>query len=616
MKKVQRLLLAATILGTLTATGEQGDAFRQTYPAAPDIAAKNRRLVAQDLEKASAEWKQSPVVYYVVPPLSDIPRTPDRYPADGVALGPVEVIAAQGEFEPASLVVRSLKAVDRFIIRAQDLQGPDGATIPASALDIKLIKVWYQSGAAWYGYFADALGRRLVPELLVNDEDLIRVDCETRDNYVRYNNADGSVHHQWMSANFMVVNYSKANQANLALIKDAETLQPVVLNPDEFKQFFVTVGVPRDARDGVYTGNLDLLAEGRVIGSVPVRLRVLPFELPQPKTYYDQAKKLYLSLYGTAARNPTILRNLAEHNARHAMGFPELNPMNPDQFEADAALAQETGIATRPLFRSAPSANIRADQDNPTGEQQLRLKVLRKQIAGAAELCQKVLGHTDFYSYGVDEGGPDTIRSERAAWRTAHDAGGKVMVSTHPWRRLLFALDYMVMPGMPAEKRETEIRKFHEANPDSLAGWYANPHSGPENPNYFRRIQGMMTYKGNYDVSSNYCWWRNNWNDMATPYESYLRNLVMVQATRDDVLDSLAWEGVREGLDDIRYATKLKQLALQAMQSKNGDIMLLGRRALGYLAYWDEKRGDLDAFRYEAINYILRMEKALKGGKS
>jgi hypothetical protein len=103
---------------------------------------------------------------------------------------------------------------------------------------------------------------------------------------------------------------------------------------------------------------------------------------------------------------------------------------------------------------------------------------------------------------------------------------------------------------------------------------------------------------------------------MATPYESYLRNLVMVQATRDDVLDSLAWEGVREGLDDIRYATKLKQLALQAMQSKNGDIMLLGRRALSYLAYWDEKRGDLDAFRYEAINYILRMEKALKGGKS
>jgi len=389
-----------------------------------------------------------------------------------------------------------------------------------------------------------------------------------------------------------------------------------VLNPDEFKQFFVTVGVPREARDGIYTGNLDLLAEGRVIGSIPVRLRVLPFNLPGPKTYYNQAKNFYVSLYGTAARNPKILRNLADHNALNSMGFPDLNPMNPARFEADAALAREVGIATRPLFRSAPSANITSSQDNPTGEQLLRLRILRKQIADAAELCERVLGHTDFYSYGVDEGGPDTIRAERAAWRTAHDAGGKVMVSSHPRQRLLFALDYMVMPGMPCEERELEIRKFHEANPDSLTGWYANPHSGPENPDYFRRIHGMMAYKGGYDLSSNYCWWRNNWNDMATPYESYLRNLTMVQATRDDVLDSLAWEGIREGLDDIRYATKLKQLALQALQSKDGDTMLLGRRALGYLAYWDEKRGDMDAYRYEAINYILQMAKALKGGKS
>ena len=615
MRSIRSLLFATAIPVAVVAASVQEEGFRQTYPVAEAVAARNRLLVSRDIEEAPAAWKQAPLTYYIVPPMSDIPRTPERYPADGEAFGTVKIIAAKGEFEPASLVIRAGKPVDRFIIRAHDLRGPAGATIPAAALDIKLIKVWYQSGAAWYGFFADALGRRLIPELLLNDEDLIRVDCGTRDNYVRYNNADGSAHHQWMSANFMVVNYSKANQANLALIKDAETLQPVVLNPDEFKQFFVTIGVPSEARDGVYTGKLDLLAEGRVIGSAPVRLRVLPFELPQPKTYYDQRKKFYLSLYGTAARNPKILQNLADHNALNPMGFPDVNPMNPDQLEEDAALARKVGIATRPLFRSAPRADIRADQDHPTGEQQLRLKILRKQIADSAELCGMVLGHTDFYSYGVDEGGPSTIRAERAAWRTAHDAGGKVMVSSHPRQRLLFALDYMVMPGMPCEERELEIRKFHEANPDSLTGWYANPHSGPENPDYFRRIHGMMAYKGGYDVSSNYCWWRNNWNDMATPYEPNLRNLTMVQATRDDVLDSLAWEGIREALDDIRYATKLKELALQAMQSKDGDLMLLGRRALGYLAYWDEKRGDLDAHRYEAINYILQMAEALKGGK-
>ena len=52
---------------------------------------------------------------------------------------------------------------------------------------------------------------------------------------MRYSNGDGSVDYRWMSAMFSVVNYSRDNQANQALINDAATLQPCVLNPDEFK---------------------------------------------------------------------------------------------------------------------------------------------------------------------------------------------------------------------------------------------------------------------------------------------------------------------------------------------------------------------------------------------
>ena len=48
--------------------------------------------------------------------------------------------------------------------------------------------------------------------------------------------------------------------------------------------------------------------------------------------------------------------------------------------------------------------------------------MLRKQVAAAAELCKRAFGHTDFYCYGVDEGGPSTIRQERAAGRTTHEA--------------------------------------------------------------------------------------------------------------------------------------------------------------------------------------------------
>lgn len=610
MKQIRVLIFTVWVVGTCTLLS--ADTFRQHYPVDPDVAKANRKRIEADRTQASSDWKKSLVSYYVVPPLSDVPRTPERFPEDGVAFGALEVIAAQGEFEPSSIVVIPEQPVDQFAFRASELLGPDGSKIPADALDIKVIKVWYQSGAAWYGYFADALSRRLTPELLLNDENLVQVDSSTQDNYVRYNNADGSVHYQWMSANFMVVNDTFANQANQGLIRDADTLQPVVLNPGEFKQFFITLKVPETAPPGLYTGGLTLLADGRSVGTVPIRVRVLPFELPLPKTNYNQEKNFYLCLYGTKTRNPKILKNLADHNARNPMGFPEIDPMNPSQFTEDLKLAEETGIATRPLFLVKTRVDIRTDSDNPTGEDLRKLKTLRQNISDTAALTTRLLGHTDFYSYGVDEGGPSIIRRERDAWNIAHQAGGKVMVSSYAWRKLLFALDFLIIPGMPVEKREHEVRKFHEANPDALCGWYANPHTGPENPDYFRRIHGMQAYKANYDVSSNYCWWRNNWNDMATPYENNLRNLVLVMGTANGVIDTLAWEGVREGLDDVRYSTLLRDLALEAMKHTDGDVLLLGRRALSFLSYWDEKREGLDAFRSETIRFILQLQTALQ----
>ncbi len=614
-KKVSAVFALAVIGAGIFAADPTAKTFRQVYDLDPEKVDVYTKKMASDLEKLPA-WKNVPAFYYVVPAMSDQPRLPDTYPADGIPGGTIQFAAARGEFEPASIVIAPLKNVDSFTLKVSALKDDAGNTIPASAFDVKMVKVWYQAGSAWYGYFADALQRVKVPEMLLNDENLVRVTDRTKDNYIRYNNMDGSVSYQWMSSNFMVTNYRFTNQANIGLIADAPTLQPVVLNKNEFKQYFLTVKVPADAKAGLYSGSADLVADGKVIGKAPVAVRVLPFALPAPKTNYDRNKNFYLSMYGSSNRNPRILKNLVDHNATLPMGFPALDVFSPEATAADIEMAKECGISLNPIFSGSEGVGVTVSgkREDLKGDNLRKIERLEKILAATNKLSSKLLGHTNYYSYGVDEGGPGTIRAERIAWKAAHDNGGKIMVSSGPHKQLIYALDYLIQPGAPSPNRIANVNQFHESNPDGLCGWYANPHTGPENPDYFRRVHGLQSYKSNYDVAANYTWWRNNWNDMATPYEEFLRGLVLVYAARDTVIDTITWEGVREGFDDAKYASYLKDLALEAAACKDGNVMDLGRRTLAWLAYLDEARCGLDTFRLECISKILELRKALNKG--
>ncbi len=617
MKK-RTMAAAALLLGIWGSRPASGaTAFRQAYPLDSRKVTANALKVAEDLQAAAPSWRNAPAIYYTVHPLSDIIRLPDTYPEDGTLLGTLKIIAAKGEFEPGSLVIYPQKNVDKFELRASDLQSDAGAAIPASALDIKLVKIWYQCGNAWFSQFADPTARMLIPEILLYDEDLIRVDGATQDNYLRYDNSDGTTHHQWMSAPGMVTGYRNTNYEKLALVSDdADTLQPVVLNKDEFKQFMVTLRVPKTAREGRYEGRIELVADGKPIGSVPVLVRVLPFELPVPKTYYDRNKEFFHQQSGTGTLNPKIARNIVNHNNLHLGGKPELNVFNPAQVEQEVELLKACGVSFSALFRIATPANLEIRGAQPTLSQQRQLQVLRSKIAKTAALTKRLFGHTEFYSYGIDEGGADVVRAERTAWEIAHEAGGKVMVSGHSRRRLLYALDYMWQPGAPNAFRRDETKLFHEMNPDALVGWYADPHGGPENPNYARRLYGLQPYKAEYDVVGNHTWWKRcQWNDLAQNFEPTYRNLNIAYLTRGNVLDTLQWEGCREGIDDVRYATRMKELAHRALESKDSRIVLRGRLALGFLAYWDADRDDMGAFRLECINHILDLDRLLKGDK-
>ncbi len=359
------LSLSFTGLSTLHGADPAESGRRQVYPLDAGKVRINAELVAGDLKNIPEKDQHMPAVWYIIPALSSIKRLPDAYPEDGEVLGDLTFIAARGEYEPASFVLYPQQDVDRLTFTVSDLVHEKSAEkIPADCLDLKLVKIWYQQGTAWYSYFGDNFGRVLCPELLVNDENLIYVDPETRDNYVRYSNADGSESYVWNSASFMLTDYKRDAQVCTAMVQDAPQLQSVVLNRNEWKQFMCTLHVPQDAGEGLYHGTIRIQADGIPAGEIPVLVRVLPFSLPVPKTNYDLDKEFYLTFYGAGTGNPKVLKNLAAHNMRQPLWFPLIDPLNPDRMQQYADAGRKAGLPLKPAFAAGPGAGIEKDLED------------------------------------------------------------------------------------------------------------------------------------------------------------------------------------------------------------------------------------------------------------
>ena len=177
-----------------------------------------------------------------------------------------------------------------------------------------------------------------------------------------------------------------------------------------------------------------------------------------------------------------------------------------------------------------------------------------------------------------------------------------------------YAIDLANHGGWPDKN---EAAQWHAIG--AKVGSYAGPHTGIENPDVFRRWEGMARYKENYDASFNYEYTdafhptlyekykQNVWNDFLRPE---FRDFCMVYPTLDGVIDTLAWEGFREGIDDVRYATLLKQEAKKAMESGNSVARRQARKALMWLELLDAKTADLNSVRQEMIEYIIKIQNA------
>ncbi len=556
------------------------------------------------------------VAWYAVPALSPVKRLPDAFPADGVPGGALQVAACRGEFEPASFLLFPFQTSSRAELKAADLASADGV-IPASCVDVKVVKCWYQAGTAWYSYFADVNGRQLTPELLLNDESLVRIDERTKDNYLRVDEPAGT--------NYVWVSNPAAVEAPLneevAPVADGKSLQPFRLEAGAFKQFWVTVKIPETAAPGLYRGSLTLSGAGPAL-AIPLAVRVLPFDLPAPATYYDAGREFYSMLYNDPGyadilkkngndwahadrKMLALFKNMRDHNVLHPRIDDYRAPAR-DAFIRTFELMREAGLSTDPIFGAIPGIPpygwMTSMVDVAVSNQTLPAELVSR-VDESYDIVKKLLGHSNVYCFGWDEPSRRLVVAERKPWTYLHDKGLKVY-STATDSHLSYSgynEDFVNVPGGITRERAAA---WHAMGQRIMN--YASPHTGPENPDFIRRVHGLKLYKANYDGLGNYILSCRGWNDFIG--ESYnFRLFNMTYPTRDGVIDTLAWEGTREALDDVRYATLLKIMAARAVATGKTGAVYEGRRALQWLERMDETSADLDAVRLEMIDRILAL---------
>lgn len=465
------------------------------------------------------------------------------YPLQEPAGYKLMVRATPGEYEPTVFTVHAFESLARVNITVGDLKG-DNAIIPSNAIDIRLVKYWYQAGI---GTVANQRKRILIPELLLHDDQLIRIDIGTQTNHLRIH-ADGRDYYTDISS-------PNATMPESVSVSDAERLQDFAIAKGENKHVWITIRVPEYQKAGHYEGNVQVAVDGRSCVNVNLKLNVEPFTLEDPPItaaiYYrgllnEKATRL-TSEEKTKAQYIAELRNIRSH------GIGAATVYDAPKYQQALALQRELG------FRTDNALLVGSGTGSPKTRKEL--KALTDRVVGKVTGA-RALGYTNVYFYGNEELSGALVAQERETWKAVHRGGGRVFtaVFTDAVQYVGDSLDLAIVSGTP-DKALSEA--WHKRG--KLLYSYSNPQAGVEEPETYRRNYGLNLWCAGYDGAIHYAYQhgfgRDIWNDFDHP--TY-RDHVFAYPTSHGVVDTIEWEGVREGIDDLRY--------LSALISANPDV--------------------------------------------
>ncbi len=537
-----------------------------------------------------------------IEPISKHKILPFAAPVDKVTLPVVQFAACRGEFEPFSVVLQAEAAIGKLAVKLDDFRHQTtDALIQASAVDIKLVKAWYQAPGAWRSHILDKQKNQpvLVPELLLNDDALLKVDYAEQQNYLRLG--------QGSRARYVALNKRSAKRGpdiktvTEFPVQDAATLQPFHLAAGEQKQLWLTLQVPQAAVSGHYQSELVIESDGIAIAKITVLLQVYPFELDEPLLEYSlyYRGKLVEGAGSISSEKKSRqqlqaeLKNMLEHGIRTPTLYQKPVPLH--LFKEHLAIRQAVGIDNQSLYYlGRTTGNARKPQ---------QLSKLQSEIGALARIA-KQYGVHDFYLYGFDEAKKAHLLSQRPAWQALQAVGIKVLAAGYKGHYELMGdlTDLLIYHSRPEAK---EAAKFHSRGKRIFS--YNNPQVAVENPLVYRRNYGFKLWQADFDGAMNYAYQASMafiWNDFD---HAVYRDHVFTYPTRDGVIDTIAWEGFREGVDDVRYLSTLLEYYSALKQDK--EHHQLAQEIAAFIAALKQDRlADPGAARKSIADKIIRIQ--------
>ena len=331
---------------------------------------------------------------------------------------------------------------------------------------------------------------------------------------------------------------------------------------------------------------------------MPLKVTVHPFELKPPRLIYSVYYRAKLSDDG----EPTItseLRSEEQYRAEiadmlaHGVAYPtNYQGWTEPLIQRVMEIREEVGMPGGPFFNLGRGTGATSDV--------AKLADLQADIKKWVELCDEY-GYDEIYFYGIDEAKGERLKSQRDTWAAVREAGGKTFVACYlkTYEAMGDLLDCAVLAGPPNPE---EGEKYHSVG--SLVFCYANPQVGPEEAETFRRNFGLVLWKAGFDGAMDYAYqhgFGHVWNDFdSTSY----RDHNFTYPTVNGVVDTVQWEGFREGVDDVRYVTTLEEAIAEAQAGKK----TTADEAQAWLDALEPKTADLDEVRGQVVEWVGRLE--------